>query len=143
MKERLVFTFERGGGFWADLLEDLAPATVRAAREFLPLEETLFHTRWCGREINVPFVSAVRPEKENQTSTAGFGDVIYWRDWDGGESAPEALGVYYGSEIIRDHRGFLLANVFARVPQDQWPLIEEVGLRVWQQGVEQVRIRIE
>ncbi len=144
MKERLVFSFERGGEFWARLLTEEAPETVRAAREFLPLDQTVFHTRWCGREINIPFESGDRPGRENQTSTAGFGDVIYWRgEWIGEKASPEALAVYYGPEIIRDHRGFLLANVFARVPQEQWPLIEEVGLRVWQQGVEQVRIRLE
>jgi hypothetical protein len=142
MKPRLVFTFERGGEFWAEFLSQNAPETIRAVKASLPLDKTVFHTRWCGREINVPFKSLILPPKENQTSSAGFGDVIYWRDWDSARTRHEALAVYYGPEIIRDHRGFLLANVLARVPQDQWPIIEEVGLRVWQQGVEKVRIRV-
>ena len=142
MKEGLIFTFERGGEFRAEFLDQGAPETVRALKEFLPLERTVFHTRWCGREINVPVSSTERPPRENQTSTAGLGDVIYWREWDRQADPQEALGVYYGPEIIRHHTGFLLVNLFARVPQEQWPRIEEVGLRVWQQGVEQVRIRV-
>jgi len=55
-----------------------------------------------------------------------------------GEAAQEALAVYYGAEVTRDHRGYLPVNVFARVPPDEWPEIEKVGLRIWQQGVERL-----
>jgi len=142
MSEGLIFTFERGQEFRAEFLPQAAPETIRSMTESLPLEKTVFHTRWCGREINVPLVSSRLPIRENQTSTAGFGDVIYWREWDIEQDPQEALGIYYGPELIRHHSGFLQVNLFARVPQEQWPIIEEVGLRVWQKGVEQVQIRV-
>lgn len=80
--------------------------------------------------------------RENQTATANTGDVIYWKEWETEENPPEALAIYYGAEIIRDHRGFLLVNVFARISQDQWPQIEEIGIRVWQRGVEKICMEV-
>ncbi len=137
---RLEFRFQRGGSFTAKLLPDLAPATVEAVRAMLPLDVTVYHTRWCGREINFPVTSRRPVPRERQTSTANTGDVVYWTEWEMGDGANEALAVYYGAEVIRDHRGFLPVNVFARVPEDQWPLIEEIGLRVWQQGTERLLV---
>jgi hypothetical protein len=80
--------------------------------------------------------------RENQTSTANTGDVIYWKEWEIEENPPEALAFYYGAEVIRDHRGFLSVNVFARISQDQWPLIEEIGIRIWQKGFEKIHIQL-
>ena len=134
----LEFRFERGGKLTARLMPDLAPKTVDAVRGLLPLEVTVYHTRWCGREINFPIASARPVPRERQTSTANTGDVVYWTEWELGDGANEALAIYYGPEVIRDHRGFLPVNVFARVPQDQWPQIEEIGLRIWQQGTEKL-----
>ena len=137
---RLDFRFQRGGSFIARLLPDLAPKTVEAVVAMLPLEVTVYHTRWCGREINFP-VHSLRPvPRERQTSTANTGDVVYWTEWEVGDGAIEALAVYYGAEVIRDHRGFLPVNVFARVPEDQWLQIEQIGLRIWQQGTERLLV---
>ena len=140
MIDRLRFRFERGGECTARLLPDLAPKTVRSVLAMLPLELTVYHTRWCGREIYFPVSSGASVPREHQTSTANLGDVIYWKEWDQGDQAPEALSVYYGAEVIRDHRGFLQVNVFARVPEAEWPVIEEVGVRVWQHGIEKLTI---
>jgi len=136
----LEFRFQRGGGFTARLLPDLTPETVDAVRALLPLDVTAYHTRWCGREINFPITSARAIPREKQTATANTGDVVYWTEWEIGDGANEALAVYYGAEIIRDHRGFLPVNVFARVPEEQWPQIEEIGLRIWQQGTERLLV---
>ena len=140
MIRRLRFELERGGQFTARLLPDVAPQTVRSVLSLLPLEVTVYHTRWCGREVYFPVTSGLTVPRENQTSTSNFGDVIYWKEWDQGEKAAEALSFYYGAEVIRDHRGFLQVNVFARVPEAEWPVIEEVGLRVWQHGIEKMHV---
>lgn len=142
MPPRIRFSFERGGELIANLLPEAAPKTVERVLEVLPYETTVYHTRWCGREINFPIKSMKQVAREYQTATANTGDVIYWKEWETDENPPEALAIYYGAEIIRDHRGFLPVNVFARISQDQWPQIEEIGIRVWQQGVEQIRIEV-
>jgi hypothetical protein len=136
------FIFERGGGLVADLLPETAPKTVERVLEMLPHETTVYHTRWCGREIYFPIKSKSQVPRENQTATANTGDVIYWREWETEENPPEALSIYYGAEVIRDHRGFLPVNPFARISQDQWPQIEEIGIRVWQKGIEKIRIEV-
>ena len=142
MPRQIKFTFERGGELVADLLPEVAPRTIERVLEVLPLDCTVYHTRWCGREINFPVKSKRPVPRENQTATANTGDVIYWKEWETGEDPPEALAIYYGAEVIRDHRGFLPVNVFARISQDQWPQIEEIGIRVWQHGIEKLHIEV-
>ena len=104
MSSRIRFIFERGGELVADLLSEAAPKTVERVLEVLPLETTVYHTRWCGREIYFSIKSKSQVPRENQTATANTGDVIYWREWETEENPPEALSIYYGGEVIRDHR---------------------------------------
>jgi hypothetical protein len=51
MAGRIVFKFERSGKLTADILPELAPKTVSSISNTLPFQSTVFHTRWCGREI--------------------------------------------------------------------------------------------
>ncbi len=134
--------FARGGVLKAAVLWDSAPETCRAVVDALPLEATVSHSRWSGREVNFPVaLGSGAPQRENDTTTVNTGDVIYWREWEKEAKACEALAVYYGAEVTRDHRGYLPVNVFARVPQEQWPLATEIGLRIWREGFERVRVR--
>jgi len=142
MPDRIVFKFERGGELVAELLPEAAPRTVESVLALLPLEATVYHTRWCGREIYLPVESGGGLPRENQTTQTNTGDVIYWREWDREEGAAEAISIYYGAEVVRDHRGYQPVNVFARIPSSQWTMIEEIGLRVWQQGIERVTVTI-
>jgi hypothetical protein len=70
LPSKIKFTFERGGELVADLLPEAAPKTIERVLEVLTLDCTVYHTRWCGREINLP-IESVRPvPRENQTATA-------------------------------------------------------------------------
>jgi len=140
MKALIRLQFERGGHFTATLRPDLAPQTVEAVIAMLPLTATVYHSRWSGREINFPVESQTSVPRERQTCTVNTGDVIYWKEWEMGGAAQEAVAIYYGAEVTRDHRGYLPVNVFAQVPQREWPAIESVGLRIWQNGVEKVTV---
>lgn len=142
MSQRIKLTFERGGELFADLLLKAAPKTIQKVLKVLPYETTACHTRWCGREVNFSIKCPTPVDRENQTTTANTGDLVYWKEWETQENPPEALAVYYGAEVIRDHRGYLPVNVFARVSQDQWPLIEEIGIRIWQKGFEKIRLEL-
>ncbi|MFC2079431.1 cyclophilin-like fold protein [Candidatus Bipolaricaulota bacterium] len=140
MTAMIRFRFERGGGFAARLRPDLAPETVEAVMAMLPIETTVYHSRWSGREINFPVKSSKPVPRERQTCTVNTGDVIYWKEWEMGAEAQEALAIYYGAEVTRDHRGYLPVNVFAQVPQQEWQEIEKVGLRIWKEGVEKLTV---
>lgn len=133
--------FERGGSVRASLLWDSAPGTCAAVVAALPLSATVSHSRWSGREVNFPIaLGAAGPDRENDTTTVGTGDVIYWREWEKGAKAAEALAVYYGAEVTRDHRGYLPVNVFARVAPEDWDRVSEIGLRIWREGFEKVHV---
>jgi len=141
MPEKIVFRFERGGELIAELMPDVAPKSVEGFLEILPLEVTVYHSRWCGREFNFPLKTKRNIPREKQTATCNTGDVVYWTEWELDPSeAAEAIGVYYGAEVLRDHRGYLPVNPFARISQDQWKTIEEIGVRIWQQGIEKLTI---
>ena len=140
----LVLVFERGGVVTAELLANLAPNTVAYMLEILPLEATAYHTRWCGREVYIPMNNKKKKAVplENQTIQTNTGDVVFWQERRKGRGASQTISIYYGPELVRDHRGFLPVNVFGRIPQSQWKNIEAVGLRIWQQGIERVRVEI-
>lgn len=139
----IVLTFERGGKLVASLLPELNPKTVNALIKMLPLQATVCHSRWSGREINFPVKSKVKIPRENQTAQTNTGDVIYWKEWEKEDSeALEAIAIYYGPEVTRDHRGYLPVNVFARISQSQWKEIEDIGVRIWQNGVEKVEVTL-
>lgn len=141
MPEKIVFRFERGGELIAELMPDVAPKSVEGFLEILPLKVTVYHSRWCGREFNFPVKTKRNIPREKQTSTCNTGDVVYWKEWEMDPSeAAEAIGIYYGAEVLRDHRGYLPVNPFARISQDQWKTIEEIGVRIWQQGIEKLTI---
>jgi len=141
MPSKILFKFERGGELVAEVLPDVAPKTVESFLEMLPLEATVYHSRWSGREINFPLKSRRKISRENQTTQMSTGDVIYWKEWEMEDSeAAEAIAVYYGAEVSRDHRGYLPVNVFARIPASQWKTIEQIGLRIWQRGVEKITV---
>ena len=143
MRGRIVFAFAKGGRLTARLLPELNPKTVEAFLKMLPLEATMYHSRWSGREINFPVESEENIPRENQTVQTNTGEVIYWREWEKEGPAAQAIAIYYGAEISRDHRGYLPVNVFARIPESQWKEIEEIGLRIWQRGVEKVAVSLE
>jgi hypothetical protein len=138
---KISLRFERGGELTAELMPALAPKTVEAIVALLPLEVTVYHSRYCGREFNFPLETKGGVPRERQTSTCNTGDVVYWREWElDPADAEEAVGIYYGAEVLRDHRGYLPVNPFARIPQSQWERIEEIGLRIWQRGTEKLTV---
>lgn len=141
MNKKIVFKFERGGELVAQLRPELAPKTVDSFLKILPLEATVYHSRWSGREVNFPVRSENKIPRENQTTQTNTGDVIYWKEWKPeGEQVAEAIAIYYGAEVTRDHRGYQPVNVFARIPPAQWKKIEEIGERIWQQGIEKMTV---
>jgi len=133
--------FERGGVLSARLLRGAAPVTSERILGALPLEAMAYHSRWSGREVNFPIrLGENAPPRENDTTSVGCGDLIYWREWEKGTDGAEALAFYYGAEVTRDHRGTLPVNVFARIPESQWGLAEQIGVRIWRTGGERVRV---
>jgi hypothetical protein len=139
----LQFKFERGGTLRAKLI-DKAAKTIACVRRDLPLNKTVFQARWSGREIFVPVQLTEKPPRECQSIRAGIGDVIYFFEWADGydQTGFEAIGMFYGNEIVREWRGDSAVNVFAHIDESQWELMREIGERVWRRGGESIEITI-
>ena len=142
--KKIQINFEKGGTLIAQL-NDRAPESVKSLLEILPIHSTIFHTRWCGREINLGIKTLKNPPQENYSNIVSKFDIAYWRDWDnqvGGSDqvVAEALAIYYGPEILRYHNGLLTTNIIGRVNWEQEELLESIGLRIWEFGRERVSV---
>jgi hypothetical protein len=139
---RLEFHFERGGVLGATTSPE-APETAACLQAALPLERMVYQARWSGREVFVPVDLARKPPRERQTIRAQTGDVIYFREWPDAyeHTGFEAVGLFYGPEIVREWRGDAPVNVFARIDPAQWDLLVRIGERVWREGGEAVSLR--
>ena len=136
---KIAFDFDRGGQIIAEFLEH-APKTVQAIRSSLPLETSVYQARWSGREILLPVSLPQKPPRENQSIRAAKGDVIYFCEWKDAYDYTgfEAIGLFYGNEIVREWRGDCPVNIIARVDPNQFGLLEELGERIWREGGEAV-----
>jgi hypothetical protein len=140
---RLEFVFQRGGSLIVSTLAE-APKTLDAVRQDLPIEAEVLQARWSGKEIFVPIALKHKPPRERQSIRASLGDVIYFREWEGSyeHTGFEAIGLFYGPEIVREWRGDAPVNVFGRVDPSQFELLQAIGARVWRQGGEGISIRV-
>jgi hypothetical protein len=140
---RLEFVFERGGSLIVSTADE-SSKTCQAIRQDLPIEAKVFQARWSGKEIFVPIALKQKPPRERQSIRASLGDVIYFCEWEGSyeHTGFEAIGLFYGPEIVREWRGDAPVNVFGRVDPSQFELLKEIGDRVWRQGGEGISIRV-
>jgi hypothetical protein len=144
MTREIVYEFARGGRVRAHLLDDRAPRTCRSICAALPHEAEVLHARWAGREVFLPLPLGDKPPMEHQVSRVSAGDVIYFREWEGQYEPTgfETMGVFYAAEIVRDWRGDARANWVASILPDDLGTIADIGLRVWRQGGERVRVSL-
>lgn len=139
----LEFEFERGGTVRAKVAAEAAK-TLESVRKGMPVRAQVYQARWSGREIFVPIRLPLKPPRERQSIRAGIGDVIYFCEWADAYDYTgfEAIGLFYGNEIVREWRGDAPVNVFAHIDSFQWDLIREIGERVWRRGGEAIAIRL-
>jgi hypothetical protein len=140
---KVEFAFERGGRLSVSVHPD-ARQTIECLRKALPIQATVYQARWSGREIFIPLKLPVKPPRERQTIRANLGDVIYFCEWPEQYEYTgfEAVGLFYGAEIVREWRGDAPVNVWGQIDPGQWDLIKEIGERVWRKGGEGVELRV-
>lgn len=119
--------FESGELFPVKFLDDVAPNTVKAFKEALPLHGECLQARFAGEEFF--FNADIDVEKENIVQPY-HGAIAF-------NSDPEwkAVCIYYGSTIeMGEDEPF---NLFAEVTGDLDKL-KEVGERIWKEGKEKI-----
>jgi hypothetical protein len=141
-QRRIIFTFERGGTIRGILKFDEAPETCSIIWDLLPLEAKVLHSRWSGREINFPVKTARKPPRENEQIFVSKGDIVYWREWEGlyASTGAEVIAIYYGAEHTRDCRGDQPVNIFGYVDPKDIEVLQQIGIRIWQEGGEKVTV---
>ena len=139
----LEFKMARGGIITAQIHVDKVPKTWAMIKAVLPVTLKAYNARWSGRETHTPIKLPNKPPRENQSARASMGDVIYGWEWPETRDYTgfEAIGWFYGPEFIQDWRGPIPVNIIGRIDPSQFGLLEDVGLRTWQQGGEDCTIR--
>ena len=140
---RLEFRFQRGGSLIVTTDKE-APKTSEAVKSHLPLDAKIYQARWSGKEIFIPVNLAGKPPREHQSIRASLGDVIYFHEWEDAyeQTGFEAIGLFYGPEIVREWRGDAPVNVFGKVDPSQFDLLKAIGERVWREGGEGIEVRL-
>ena len=118
-----------GQVFVADLLEDEAPRSVEALREFLPLESELMHVRWSGHAVWVNIDEIALPDvpRENHTVYPSRGDVLFYP----GYRNEQEILLACGPTCFKSPAGELAGNHVAMLDADRTELgkLEERTLR--------------
>jgi hypothetical protein len=111
-----------------ELLEDEAPASVEAMRDFLPLESQLSHVRWSGHAtwINIDEIDLPEIPRENHTVYPSRGDVLLYPGY---ENEQEIL-VSCGPTCFKSPAGELAGDHVCTldVTADELVAIEEATL---------------
>ncbi len=144
---KIRLEFERGGVLYGFIQPQKAPKTVNSIISAFPVEGTVMHTRWCGRELSFGINTKELPPKEETTCCVSKFDITYWRPWDKKEKAPEAqsfesIAFYYGAEHLAYHDGLLNSVIIGHIDYEQEDLLVEIGERIWKHGIETVKATI-
>jgi hypothetical protein len=123
-----------------ELLEDVAPESVAAMREFMPHDSELMHVRWSGHAtwVNIDEIDLPEIPRENHTVYPSRGDVLLYPGY---RNEQEVL-LACGPTCFKSPAGELAGNHVATLDADPETLrrIEEATL---QDGVMDVQLRIE
>jgi hypothetical protein len=118
---QLEFDIE-GDAFTATLLENEAPRSVEAFREFLPLESQLMHVRWSGHAtwINIDEIDLPEIPRENHTVYPSRGDILLYP----GYRNEQEILVPCGSTCFKSPAGELAGNHVADLDASRGELVE-------------------
>jgi hypothetical protein len=124
-----------GTVFEATLLEDEAPESIAAMREFLPLESTLMHVRWSGHAtwVNIDEITLRDLPRENHTVYPSRGDILLYP----GYRNEQEILLACGPTCFKSPAGELAGNHVAELDATKQELVEleEATLRTGQKDI--------
>lgn len=124
-----------GDVYTAELLEEEAPESVEAMRDFLPLESHLMHVRWSGHAtwVNIDEIELPEIPRENHTVYPSYGDVLLYPGY---RNEKEIL-VPCGSTCFKSPAGELAGNHVATLDaaRDELREMEQETLRTGQKDI--------
>jgi hypothetical protein len=127
-----------GDVYTAELLEDEAPRSVEAIREFLPLESQLMHVRWSGHAtwVNIDEIELPDIPRENHTVYPSRGDILLYPGY---RNEKEIL-VPCGSTCFKSPAGELAGNHVANLDATQEEL-REIEQDTLENGMKEIVVR--
>ena len=124
-----------GDVYTAELLEEEAPESVEAMRDFLPLESHLMHVRWSGHAtwVNIDEIELPEIPRENHTVYPSYGDILLYPGY---RNEKEIL-VPCGSTCFKSPAGELAGNHVATLDaaRDELREMEQETLRTGQKDI--------
>lgn len=112
-----------------------APQSVQAFNTLLPFSQTFYHARVSGQEVWVANAFHFAVPQENASVFTQPGEVVLGSSTTArAKGVAGAIGIYYG-----EGRGLDAANIFAKVFDEDLPLLQTLGERIWKQGQQALR----
>lgn len=97
-----------GDVYTAELLEDEAPESIAAMRDFIPLETDVMHVRWSGHAVwaNIDEIDLPEVPRENHTVYPSRGDILFYP----GYRNEQEILIACGSTCFKSPAGELAGN---------------------------------
>jgi hypothetical protein len=116
---------------------EFAPATCNAFTTLLPFARTFLHARVSGQEIwtdNAPQLDIIQ---ENASVFADPGEVVLGPIRPARAKTANCMGIYYG-----EGKGLDCCNIFAKVFDEDLPLLKALGDSIWKHGAKDIRFEL-
>lgn len=113
------------------LYAEEAPATVAAFVATLPFTRTLVHARVSGQEVWTDDAPPLDVPQENASVFTEPGEVVIGPIRPTRAKTAGCMGIYYG-----EGRGLDACNIFARVVDEDLPLLQALGEKIWREGAQ-------
>lgn len=135
----IEFEDQSFGTLTGELLEDEAPESIDALREFLPLETEVMHVRWSGHAtwINIDEIDLPEVPRENHTVYPSRGDILFYPGY---RNEKEIL-IPCGSTCFKSPAGELAGNHVASLDVSDEKLTE-LEQETLKNGMKKVTVQI-
>ena len=114
-------------------LEEEAPVTAAAFSKALPFARTLLHARTSGQEIWTSDAPELDIIQENASVFTEPGEMVIGPLQPKRVKTSGCMGIYYG-----EGRGLDCCNIFARVFEEDMPLLQQLGESIWKSGSQEL-----
>lgn len=141
--KKLKIEFERGGVFYARLMEEEAPKTCKTLLEKMPLEFRFWQSIVSGHAmVTIPENLTVEPE--NQRTIGCPAGTLAFLVQDPPRNVPDEIYIAYGPYFVSRCSYIEMqqpVNIFAQI-EDDLEELQKVGKRVLMEGAETVKISL-
>lgn len=113
--------------------EKEAPVTSKAFAALLPFNRTFLHARVSGQEVWIDNAPELDIIQENASVFTEPGEVVFGPLHPKRARTSNCMGIYYG-----EGKGLDCCNIFAKVFEEDMPLLTALGNDVWKNGTQEL-----